>query len=172
MHEWYSAARQQRSSSSSTSFGTPDCICFCRFDLKQSSFHARINIYTSKTKLSQCSTYVQLYPHSVYWTTVVTCNLLNRAFQQVSFKCKDVRINVNSVLFKDPERSKHPPHSATNNTVIYSKAVPLQAWSGSEGSRKLRFPDYMTTAQDGGKVVSLKHRPPLPPGNAPGTHFC
>jgi hypothetical protein len=51
-------------------------------------------------------------------------------------------------------------------------AVPLQAWSGPEGSRKLRFPDYMTTAQDGGKVVSLTHRPPLPPRNAPGTHFC
>jgi hypothetical protein len=42
------------------------------------------------------------------------------------------------------------------------KAVPLQAWSSPEGSRKLRFPDFMTTAQDGGKVVSLKHRPPLP----------
>jgi hypothetical protein len=53
-----------------------------------------------------------------------------------------------------------------------STAVPLQAWSGPEGSRKLRFPDYMTTAQDGGKVVSLTHRPPSPPGNAPGTHFC
>ena len=52
------------------------------------------------------------------------------------------------------------------------KAVPLQAWSGPEGSRKLRFPDFMTTAQDGGKVVSLTHRPPLPPGNTPGTHFC
>jgi len=52
------------------------------------------------------------------------------------------------------------------------KAVPLQAWSVPEGSRKLRFPDYMTTAQDGGKVVSPTHRPPLPPGNAPGTHFC
>jgi hypothetical protein len=26
-----------------------------------------------------------------------------------------------------------------------------------------KFPDYMTTAQDGGKVVSLTHRPPLPP---------
>jgi hypothetical protein len=36
----------------------------------------------------------------------------------------------------------------------------------------LIHPDYMTTARDGGKVVSLKHRPPLPPGNAPGTHFC
>ena len=25
------------------------------------------------------------------------------------------------------------------------KAVPVQAWSGPEGSRKLRFPDFMTT---------------------------
>jgi len=31
-----------------------------------------------------------------------------------------------------------------------------------EGSRKLRFPDYVTTAQDGGKFVSLTHRPLLP----------
>ena len=31
------------------------------------------------------------------------------------------------------------------------KSVPLQAWSGPEGSRKLRFPDFMTTAQGGGK---------------------
>jgi len=48
----------------------------------------------------------------------------------------------------------------------------LQAWSGPEGSRKLRFPGFMTTAQNGGKVVGLTHRPPLPLGNAPGTHFC
>ena len=52
------------------------------------------------------------------------------------------------------------------------KAGPLQAWSGLEGSRKSRFPDYVTTVQDGGKVVNLTHRPPLPPGNAPGTHLC
>jgi hypothetical protein len=45
---------------------------------------------------------------------------------------------------------------------VKSKADPLQAWSGPEGSRKLRFPDFMTTAQDGGKVVSLTHQPPLP----------
>ena len=55
---------------------------------------------------------------------------------------------------------------------IKGKAVLLQAWSGSEGSRTLRFPDFMKTAQDGGKVISLTHRPPLPPGNTPGTHFC
>ena len=52
------------------------------------------------------------------------------------------------------------------------KSDPLKAWSDPEGSRKLRFPDFMTTAQDGGKVGSLTHRPPLPPGNKPGTHFC
>jgi hypothetical protein len=52
------------------------------------------------------------------------------------------------------------------------KAVPLHAWSVPEGSGKVRFPDFMTTAQEGGKVVTLKHRPHLPPGNSPGTHFC
>ena len=48
-------------------------------------------------------------------------------------------------------------------TMYQIKAVPLQAWSGPEGSRKLRFPDFMTTAEVGGKVVSLTHRPPLSP---------
>jgi hypothetical protein len=54
------------------------------------------------------------------------------------------------------------------------KAVPLQAWSDPEGSRKLSFPDFTTKAQDGGKFVSvsLTHWPPLPIGNTPGTHFC
>ena len=41
-----------------------------------------------------------------------------------------------------------------------------------EGSRMLRFPDYVTAGQDSGKVVSLTHRPPVPQGNAPGTHIC
>ena len=67
-------------------------------------------------------------------------------------------------------------HSVTCSMLFFlrkgkSEAVPLQAWSGPEDSKKLRFPDFTTTAQDGRKVVSLTHRPPLPPGNAPGTHF-
>ena len=65
----------------------------------------------------------------------------------------------------------HIDHQHVENTGK-GKAVTLQAWSGPEGSKKLRFPDFMTTAQDGGKVVSPTHRPPLPPGNTPGTHFC
>jgi len=60
----------------------------------------------------------------------------------------------------------------SGNKRSKGKAVPLQAWSAPEGSTKLRFPDFMTKAQDGGKVVNLTHRLLLPPGNAPGTHFC
>jgi len=63
-------------------------------------------------------------------------------------------------------------HKPLLSGTVKGKANPLLACSGPEGFRKLRFPDCMTTAQGGGKVVSLTHRPPLPPGNAPGTHFC
>jgi len=59
-----------------------------------------------------------------------------------------------------------------NKYILKGKAVPLQAWSGPDGSRKLRFPDFMTKAQDSGEVVSLTHRPPLPQGNTPATHIC
>jgi hypothetical protein len=55
-----------------------------------------------------------------------------------------------------------PPKRIINLIASKGKAVRLQAWSGPESSRKLKFPDYMTTAQDGGKVVSLTRRPPLP----------
>jgi hypothetical protein len=51
-------------------------------------------------------------------------------------------------------------------TILKGKklqAVPLQAWSGPEGSRKFRFADFMTTAQNGSKVVSFTQCPPLPP---------
>jgi hypothetical protein len=43
--------------------------------------------------------------------------------------------------------------------IIIIISVPSQARRGPEGSRKLRFPDFVTMAQDGGKVVSLTHRP-------------
>jgi len=35
------------------------------------------------------------------------------------------------------------------------KSVPLQTWRGPECSRKLRFPDFVTTAQDGGRLSGL-----------------
>ena len=62
----------------------------------------------------------------------------------------------------------HRPPLTPGNIYIYmykGKSIPLQASSGPEVSWKLRCVDYMSTAQVGGKVVSLTHRQPLPPGN-------
>ena len=56
----------------------------------------------------------------------------------------------------------YPGMILLNKQLKKGKSGSLQAWSGPEGSRKLRFPAFMTTAQDGGKIVSLTHRPPLP----------
>ena len=36
------------------------------------------------------------------------------------------------------------------------KAVPLQAWTGPEGSTKIRFPEFVTKAQDGGRLSALR----------------
>jgi len=49
--------------------------------------------------------------------------------------------------------------TAEKNVVTISKkgkSVPLQAPSGPEGSTKLRFPDFVTTAQDGGRLSALR----------------
>jgi len=60
------------------------------------------------------------------------------------------------------------------NYILYTvgkcKAIPVQVYLDPEGSRWLRIPDFKTTGE-GGKVVSLTHRPPLPPENIAGTHF-
>jgi hypothetical protein len=44
------------------------------------------------------------------------------------------------------------------------KAIPLQALTGPEGYRRLRFPDF--------KTIGTWHRQPLPPGYIPGIHIC
>ena len=56
--------------------------------------------------------------------------------------------------------------------MFEKKVRPITGPRCPEGSRKLRFPDYVTVAQYVGKVVRLTHRPLLPIGNIPGTHFC
>jgi hypothetical protein len=57
------------------------------------------------------------------------------------------------------------------NYFHYNYFKVKQSRYGPKGSRKLRFPDYVIMAQDGGKVVSLTHRPLLPPENTPCTHL-
>jgi len=47
-------------------------------------------------------------------------------------------------------------HHPTVMLTVKGTAVLLQAWSAPEGSRKLKFPDFMTTAQDCGRLSALR----------------
>ena len=60
-----------------------------------------------------------------------------------------------SKLLRDVLHVRHSIKSC-NSTWLKGKAVPLQARSGPEGSRKLRFPDFVTTAQNGGMLSALR----------------
>jgi len=74
-----------------------------------------------------------------------------------------MRVCHNSLIAKYILKQGGIFRSCKVNVCKKGKAVPLQAWSGPEAFRKLRFPDFVTTAQGGGKVVSFTYRPPLPP---------
>jgi hypothetical protein len=58
--------------------------------------------------------------------------------------------------------------------TVKGKAIPVTGREGSQDCETSRLPDSRLT--DGGKVVSLTHRPPFipppPPRKIPGTHFC
>ena len=47
-------------------------------------------------------------------------------------------------------------HSVVMIFIGKGKAVQLQVWTGPDGSRKLRFPDFVTTAQDDGRLSALR----------------
>jgi hypothetical protein len=59
-------------------------------------------------------------------------------------------------------------HVTHNYSIFYQvqvKGFPLQAWSGSWSSRRLRLLDLLDFRHcEGGKVVTLTPRPSLPPG--------
>ena len=44
---------------------------------------------------------------------------------------------------------------SSKHKLCKGKSVPLQAWTGPAGSRKLRFPDFVTTAQDASRLSAI-----------------
>jgi hypothetical protein len=78
-----------------------------------------------------------------------------------------------SMYFDVTQNSSADRESAKLQVLLIKKVMsPIRGPRCPEGSSKLGFSDFMTTAQNGGKVVSLTRLPTLPLGNAPGTHFC
>ena len=53
-------------------------------------------------------------------------------------------------------RVRHIVVCGLPDCAIKGKSVALQASTGPEDSRKLRFPDFVTTAQDGGRLSALR----------------
>jgi len=56
---------------------------------------------------------------------------------------------------------------------LCSTVIPFQAWTDPLGLQELVNPENSRqSANEDDKFDGRKHRPPLPPGNIPGTHFC
>ena len=55
---------------------------------------------------------------------------------------------------------------------VKGKSVPVQPWTGPEGSRRLRLPDFKQSAHEGVRLSALSTGPLYPPGNICSTHFC
>jgi len=82
----------------------------------------------------------------------------NKTSKKHKYNTKTVQIHKDKTLNK---QNKNYKVGENNIKEVKGKEVPLFS-CGTEGSRKLRFPHVMKTAQDGGKVVSLTHRPLYP----------
>jgi hypothetical protein len=52
------------------------------------------------------------------------------------------------------------------------KTIPVQVWTGPQGSRKLRLPDFKQSAHEGGYVQPHIPAAFTPLRNIPDTHFC
>jgi hypothetical protein len=68
-----------------------------------------------------------------------------------------IQVSPREYLCINSNRARPPPSK--------SKAVPLQAWAGPEGSRRLRHMKVV-------RLSAIRTGRLYPPGSIPGTHFC
>jgi len=47
---------------------------------------------------------------------------------------------------KEGKKIERKKEKGMNETKLKVKAIPLQAWTGPEGSRRLRLPDFKTVS--------------------------
>jgi hypothetical protein len=100
------------------------------------------------------------YKKEVYYFVVCHPCCVFKLYGEVnSVKNTAINIRLNDGVYWQWEKlhvSAYSGHLQVLTTfLVYGKAVLLQAWTGPEGSRKLRFPDFVTTAQNGGRLSAL-----------------
>ena len=79
---------------------------------------------------------------------IIVPSLLSTCFR---LKGTVVRISANLHTKFSAVIERSLRHAAGMHPVEY-----LEVWSDAEGSRELRFPDFVTTAQDGGRLSALR----------------
>ena len=84
---------------------------------------------------------------------VRTSNLTQTNATEICNYTSGITQNLKTGVQSAPET--YQEHLTTTDSKK-GKADPLQAWTGPEGSGKLRFPDFVTTAQDGGRLSALR----------------
>jgi hypothetical protein len=91
----------------------------------------------------------------------IRCHVSCLCYHCASFtpRCVNYGVVRCVIVYLHPQLAP-PPHPSTR-----LKGFPLQAWCRSWRSRRLRLLDRLDFQHyEGGKVVTLMHRPPLPPG--------
>jgi len=93
----------------------------------------------------------------IVWTMRNCPGTARRAFDRSCVIRKQYGMVCGRLLVMDTGMSRITTFRSTTDRIYDSKgkSVPLQAWTGPEGSRKLRFPDFVTT-QDGGRLSALR----------------
>jgi len=101
----------------------------------------------------------------------ITCSTVENCDLETlpTLKRADFREEYTASIFTVEKRNSKLLRNVGINIYKKGKAVPLQA---QRVLRKLRFPDFVTTAHR--MVAGCQHYVPaaFTPGNTPGTHFC
>jgi hypothetical protein len=76
--------------------------------------------------------------------------------------------------FKHPHKNRFPVRiTKPPNLLAKDKAIPLQAWTGPEGSKKLRLPDFQDNRHMNVARLSALHTGHLyPPADNPRSQWC
>jgi hypothetical protein len=96
--------------------------------------HPRVCVATTVESVKECR--VEIRAHTGHMTHAFL------GFPQSPQKC-----HLDHEYFQVLSRStlaQHLTADATNLRLIKIKAIPLQAWTGPEGSRRLKLPDFKT----------------------------
>ena len=129
--------------------------------LTHTGMHQRLPIYKNhfspedwkERKFSNVHSTIPAQCENLRVTLPLTVNNIQRLKSFITISFLFINISFNKA-FKKVKQSHYRPGQALKVPGGWGSQIPRQS------------------AHEGGKVVSPTHRPLLPPGNIPGTHFC